>query len=79
VFGDSVVDAGTNNYFPSLLRANFKPYGAQFGKPTGRFTNGRTYADFIGLYSQQSYSFNSNEKCSVVAANKSDTNCIHLV
>ncbi|BBN13806.1 hypothetical protein MPTK1_6g06530 [Marchantia polymorpha subsp. ruderalis] len=48
VFGDSVVDAGTNSYFPSLLQANYKPYGAQyFGKPTGRFTNGRTFADFF--------------------------------
>ncbi|KAL3694146.1 hypothetical protein R1sor_007797 [Riccia sorocarpa] len=48
VFGDSVLDAGTNNYFPSLLKANFKPYGQPaFSKPTGRFTNGKTYADFF--------------------------------
>ncbi|KAL2633561.1 hypothetical protein R1flu_005040 [Riccia fluitans] len=48
VFGDSVLDAGTNNYFPSLLKANFKPYGqTAFSKPTGRFTNGKTYADFF--------------------------------
>lgn len=51
VFGDSVLDAGTNSLFPSLLRADFKPYGTvYFGKPTGRFTNGRTYADFFGMH-----------------------------
>ncbi|KAL2633594.1 hypothetical protein R1flu_005073 [Riccia fluitans] len=60
VFGDSVLDAGTNNYFASLLKANMKPYGeAYFGKPTGRFTNGRTYADFfaerLGLNSPEPY------------------------
>ncbi|KAG6554956.1 hypothetical protein Mapa_003541 [Marchantia paleacea] len=60
VFGDSVLDAGTNSHFPSLLQANFKPYGSQyFGKPTGRFTNGRIYADFfaekIGLAFPEPY------------------------
>lgn len=51
VFGDSVLDTGTNTLFPSLLQADFKPYGTQyFGKPTGRFTNGRTYADFFATY-----------------------------
>lgn len=48
VFGDSVLDAGTNSYIPSLLQANFLPYGTHyFGQATGRFTNGRTYADFF--------------------------------
>lgn len=48
VFGDSTVDAGTNTHIPSLLQANFLPYGTEyFGQPTGRFTNGRTYADFF--------------------------------
>lgn len=48
VFGDSVLDAGTNSLFPSLIRADFEPYGMDyFGKPTGRITNGRTFADFF--------------------------------
>ncbi|XP_022760113.1 GDSL esterase/lipase 7-like [Durio zibethinus] len=49
VFGDSYVDAGNNNYVhvPQIER-NYTPYGIDFGgKPTGRYTNGRTVADFI--------------------------------
>eukprot|EP01018_Ginkgo_biloba_P001396 Gb_28696 [translate_table: standard] len=53
IFGDSLVDAGNNNYIPSLSRADFPPYGIDFnlsgGKPTGRFTNGKTIPDIIGL------------------------------
>lgn len=48
VFGDSLVDAGNNNYIFSLSKANFLPHGIDFGKPTGRFTNGRTIVDIIG-------------------------------
>lgn len=52
VFGDSLVDAGNNNYIPSLSKANMTPNGIDFaasgGMPTGRFTNGRTIADIIG-------------------------------
>eukprot|EP01018_Ginkgo_biloba_P013940 Gb_05399 [translate_table: standard] len=49
VFGDSLVDVGTNNYLAnSSSRADFPPYGQNFfHRPTGRFTNGRTVFDFI--------------------------------
>lgn len=51
VFGDSLFDSGNNNLLPTLAKANFLPYGVNFGRgPTGRFTNGRTVADFIGIY-----------------------------
>lgn len=52
VFGDSLGDAGNNNYFPhSKVRANFTPYGVSFfPHPTGRFTNGRTTVDFLATY-----------------------------
>ncbi|CAI8610760.1 unnamed protein product [Vicia faba] len=48
VFGDSLVDVGNNNYILSLTKANFLPFGIDFGRPTGRFTNGRTIVDIIG-------------------------------
>ncbi|PIA55275.1 hypothetical protein AQUCO_00800177v1 [Aquilegia coerulea] len=49
VFGDSLVDSGNNNYLSSMAKANYMPYGIDFtGWPTGRFTNGRTIADFLG-------------------------------
>lgn len=48
VFGDSLVDAGNNNYIVSLSKANYIPNGIDFGKPTGRYTNGRTIVDIIG-------------------------------
>ncbi|XP_018858551.1 GDSL esterase/lipase At2g04570 [Juglans regia] len=49
VFGDSSVDAGNNNWIPTIARSNFEPYGRDFkgGKPTGRFCNGRIATDFI--------------------------------
>jgi hypothetical protein len=49
VFGDSSVDAGNNNFIPTLARSNFEPYGRDFtgGRPTGRFSNGRIATDFI--------------------------------
>lgn len=54
VFGDSLVDAGNNNYLQTLSRANSPPNGIDFkpshGNPTGRFTNGRTIADIVGIY-----------------------------
>ncbi|XP_065863836.1 GDSL esterase/lipase At4g16230-like [Euphorbia lathyris] len=48
VFGDSLVDVGNNNYIISLSKADFAPNGIDFGKPTGRYTNGRTIVDIIG-------------------------------
>ncbi|XP_060971989.1 GDSL esterase/lipase At5g41890 isoform X3 [Cannabis sativa] len=52
VFGDSLVDAGNNDYLFTLSKANLPPYGIDFkpsgGKPTGRFTNGRTISDIVG-------------------------------
>ena len=52
IFGDSLVDAGNNNYLPTLSKANIPPNGIDFkasgGKPTGRFTNGRTIGDIVG-------------------------------
>ncbi|XP_028073949.1 GDSL esterase/lipase 7-like [Camellia sinensis] len=51
VFGDSLLDSGNNNLLPTLARANFKPYGVDFpGGATGRFTNGRTVADFLAEF-----------------------------
>ncbi|KAM7524112.1 hypothetical protein LguiA_014014 [Lonicera macranthoides] len=51
VFGDSLLDNGNNNLLPTIARANYKPYGFNFDRgATGRFTNGRTVADFIGEY-----------------------------
>ncbi|MCD7450940.1 hypothetical protein HAX54_009086 [Datura stramonium] len=52
VFGDSIFDSGNNNLLPTLAKADFKPYGLNFngGRPTGRFTNGKTVADFIAEF-----------------------------
>ncbi|XVE78380.1 hypothetical protein DITRI_Ditri13aG0140300 [Diplodiscus trichospermus] len=49
VFGDSSVDAGNNNYIPTIAMSNFEPYGRDFngGHPTGRFCNGKIATDFI--------------------------------
>lgn len=52
IFGDSLVDNGNNNNIGSLARANYMPYGIDFpGGPTGRFSNGKTTVDVIGMYS----------------------------
>ena len=53
VFGDSLVDAGNNNYLAlSLAKANFPHNGVDFptGKATGRFSNGKNAADFLGTF-----------------------------
>lgn len=64
IFGDSVVDAGNNNYIYTIVKANFRPYGRDFvhHKPTGRFCNGKLAADFTGtllltIFSLQPISF----------------------
>lgn len=52
IFGDSLFDAGNNNYINTTTdyQANFLPYGQNFFKyPTGRFSNGRIIPDFIGM------------------------------
>ncbi|XP_019174796.1 PREDICTED: GDSL esterase/lipase At4g16230-like [Ipomoea nil] len=48
VFGDSLVDAGNNNFIATLSKANYVPNGIDLGMPTGRYTNGRTIVDIIG-------------------------------
>ncbi|KAI4298188.1 hypothetical protein L6164_031777 [Bauhinia variegata] len=49
IFGDSLVDNGNNNELSSLARADYLPYGIDFqdGRPTGRFSNGKTTVDVI--------------------------------
>ena len=50
VFGDSLVDSGNNNFLQTMAKANYPPYGSTFfHNATGRFTDGRTAADFIGI------------------------------
>lgn len=48
-FGDSIVDAGNNNYIKTIIKCNFPPYGKDFmgGVPTGRFSNGKIPTDFL--------------------------------
>ncbi|XP_024533249.1 GDSL esterase/lipase 5 [Selaginella moellendorffii] len=49
VFGDSALDGGQNTYIPgSKIVSAIPPYGkTYFSKPTGRWTDGRTIADFL--------------------------------
>jgi hypothetical protein len=45
------VDAGNNNRLPTLVRADFPPYGRDFPTthaPTGRFCNGKLATDYTG-------------------------------
>ncbi|KAF4393163.1 hypothetical protein CsatB_024433 [Cannabis sativa] len=59
IFGDSLVDAGNNNYLQTLSKANIPPNGIDFkasgGNPTGRYTNGRTIGDIVGEELGQSH------------------------
>jgi hypothetical protein len=53
MFGDSQLDVGNNNYVLTsqlLFKANHPRYGVDYpgGVATGRFSNGRNLADFIG-------------------------------
>lgn len=52
VFGDSIGDQGCNNNLTTLVKCNFSPYGKDFigGLATGRFSNGKTPPDMIGIY-----------------------------
>ncbi|ESQ48494.1 hypothetical protein EUTSA_v10021047mg [Eutrema salsugineum] len=49
VFGDSIMDTGNNNDIPTLLKANFPPYGRDFPDaiPSGRFSDGKVPSDII--------------------------------
>lgn len=51
VLGDSLLDVGNNNYLHfSLVKADFPHNGVDFpAGPTGRFSNGKNTADFIGM------------------------------
>ncbi|KAL6987752.1 hypothetical protein U1Q18_013500 [Sarracenia purpurea var. burkii] len=51
-FGDSFVDPGNNDYIETPARSNFPPYGRDFVNhmPTGRFSNGRLFPDFLAYY-----------------------------
>ncbi|KAM6585452.1 hypothetical protein CsatB_012454 [Cannabis sativa] len=53
IFGDSLYDAGINNYINTIVRANYYPYGETFFKyPSGRFCDGRIIPDFIAEYAK---------------------------
>lgn len=62
IFGDSLVDNGNNNDIASLARANYPPYGIDFpGGPSGRFCNGLTTVDIIGIYTLTFYFLFQND------------------
>ncbi|KAK3212292.1 hypothetical protein Dsin_016998 [Dipteronia sinensis] len=50
IFGDSLIDSVNNNYIPTIAKADYFPYGVDFGLPTGRFCNGLTAADYAALF-----------------------------
>ncbi|KAM6585448.1 hypothetical protein CsatB_012450 [Cannabis sativa] len=53
IFGDSLFDAGNNNYIKTIGQANYYPYGETFFKyPSGRFCDGRLISDFIAEYAK---------------------------
>ncbi|XP_021296714.1 GDSL esterase/lipase 7-like [Herrania umbratica] len=78
VFGDSLLDSGNNNLLPTLAKAHFPPYGRDFAKgSTGRFTNGRTVADFIAEFLGLPYSppFLSRRNTTVTGLNYASGSC----
>uniref|UniRef100_A0A7N0VGQ9 GDSL esterase/lipase n=1 Tax=Kalanchoe fedtschenkoi TaxID=63787 RepID=A0A7N0VGQ9_KALFE len=79
VFGDSLFDSGNNNLLPTLARANYLPYGVDFFEgPTGRFSNGRTVADFIAEYLGLPYAppyFSIRRRRSVKGINYASGSC----
>ncbi|PKI33303.1 hypothetical protein CRG98_046307 [Punica granatum] len=51
IFGDSLLDAGNNQYFNSGTPKSSLPYGETFFKrPSGRSCDGRIVADFLAEY-----------------------------
>ncbi|KAF5740557.1 GDSL esterase/lipase 1 [Tripterygium wilfordii] len=53
IFGDSLYDAGNNNYLNTTKpnQASLWPYGETYFKhPTGRYSNGRVIPDFIAQF-----------------------------
>lgn len=50
VFGDSAVDTGNNNWFPTLAKANTPQYGKNIkgGMANGRFCDGKVPSDLFG-------------------------------
>ncbi|PWA69712.1 SGNH hydrolase-type esterase domain-containing protein [Artemisia annua] len=60
IFGDSLVDNGNNNRLVTMAKANYPPYGIDFPQGvTGRFTNGRTIADFLVFHSKRTDQINN--------------------
>ncbi|ESW08100.1 hypothetical protein PHAVU_009G018300 [Phaseolus vulgaris] len=49
LFGDSIMDTGTNNDLITAFKCNFPPYGRDFhgAQPTGRFSNGKVPSDLV--------------------------------
>lgn len=55
IFGDSMSDVGNNNYLLlSVAKCDYPWYGIDYegGYPTGRFTNGRTIGDIMGMHAR---------------------------
>ncbi|KAJ4977849.1 hypothetical protein NE237_008629 [Protea cynaroides] len=51
IFGDSLTDSGNNNLLTTSAKANYDPYGIDFPTgPTGRFTNGDTFVDYLAQF-----------------------------
>ena len=62
IFGDSLADNGNNNLLQTKAKANYAPYGIDFPNgPTGRFTNGLTMFDMIGLSLSLSLSLSEHD------------------